>query len=259
MMQVHIITLFPHMFDWIQRDGVTGRAHQQGIWSLRTWNPREYTHNVHQTVDDRPYGGGPGMVMMAPPLMAAVEDIHAVAGDTGPVILLSPMGRPFTQQKAHALSQLPAFTLVCGRYEGIDQRFVDRCVDEVISLGDFVLSGGEIAALAVLDATARLLPGVLNDEQSAVQDSFSPALSGLLDCEHYTRPADLDGVSVPSVLLSGDHARIAQWRRQRSLCLTQMYRPDLLKKAELAGSLSDEDRDYLNKIQQTLANSNDNC
>lgn len=247
-MQVNVISLFPQMFELLSTQGVTGRAHEQGIWSLSTWNPRHYTHDIHKTVDDRPYGGGPGMVMLAQPLLDALNDIKQHQQSSGPVILLSPAGVPFNQTQAERLSQLPHMTFVCGRYEGIDQRFIEHYVDEEISLGDFVLSGGEIAALAVLDATIRLLPGVLNDQQSALQDSFHPQLSGLLDCEHYTRPEVFEGLAVPPVLLSGHHANIQQWRRQRSLQLTAERRPDLLQQARDKGLLSKADLKFLAQL-----------
>ena len=247
-MQVNVISLFSPMFDVLTTMGVTGRAHEQGKWSLSTWNPRDYVHDVHKTVDDRPYGGGPGMLMLAQPLVDSINDIKRHHEATGPVILLSPIGSPFAQSKAQQLAQLPKVTFVCGRYEGIDQRFIDHYVDEEISLGDFVLSGGEIAALAVLDATIRLLPGVLNDHQSALQDSFHDELSGLLDCEHYTRPEVFEGKSVPSVLLSGHHANIAQWRRERSLALTAVRRPDLIQQAKEKGLLSKKDLLFLEQL-----------
>lgn len=248
-MQVNVVSLFPQMFDVLTTMGVTGRAHEQGIWSLSTWNPRDYTHDVHKTVDDRPYGGGPGMLMLAQPLVDAIEDIKQhQEGDTGLVILLSPAGSSFNQSKAMELAQLPKATFICGRYEGIDQRFIDHYVDEEISLGDFVLSGGEVAALAVLDAAIRLLPGVLNDQQSALQDSFHEELSGLLDCEHYTRPEVFEGEAVPPVLLSGHHANIAEWRRQRSLALTASRRPDLILKAKEKGLLSKKDLAFLAQL-----------
>lgn len=249
-MQVNVISLFPDMFSALTTMGVTGRAHEQGKWSLSAWNPRNYTHDVHKTVDDRPYGGGPGMLMLAQPLVDSINDVKQHGG-TGPVILLSPAGKPFTQVKAQELSQLPRVTFVCGRYEGIDQRFIDHYVDEEVSLGDFVLSGGEVAALAVLDATIRLLPGVLNDQQSALQDSFHGELSGLLDCEHYTRPEVFEGESVPSVLLSGHHANIAQWRRERSLALTVARRPDLIQQAKDNGLLSKKDLLFLERLSST--------
>lgn len=247
-MQVNVISLFPQMFDVLSTLGVTGRAHEQGLWSLSTWNPRDYVHDVHKTVDDRPYGGGPGMVMLAQPLVDAMQAIRQQQGDGGRVVYLSPAGQPFTQAKAEEYAALPSLTLICGRYEGIDQRFIDHYVDEEISLGDFVLSGGEMAALAVLDATLRLIPGVLNDERSIAQDSFHTSLSGLLDCEHYTRPEVFEGVSVPPVLLSGHHAKIDEWRRQRSLALTLERRPDLIERALAAGSLSTADLRFLRSL-----------
>lgn len=249
-MQVNVISLFPQMFDVLSTMGVTGRAHDQGIWSLTTWNPRNYTQDVHKTVDDRPYGGGPGMLMLAQPLVDSINDIKQSQADTGPVILLSPAGATFNQNKALELAKLPKMTFVCGRYEGIDQRFIDHHVDEEISLGDFVLSGGEVAALAVLDATIRLLPGVLNDQQSALQDSFHEEQGGLLDCEHYTRPEVFEGVAVPPVLLSGHHANIEQWRRQRSLALTAKRRPDLIQKAKDQGLLSKKDLSFLAQLAE---------
>ena len=247
-MQINVISLFPQMFDVLTTMGVTGRAHEQGIWSLSAWNPRNYTHDVHKTVDDRPYGGGPGMLMLGQPLVDSISDIKHHQESTGPVILLSPAGKPFTQSKAQDLAQLPKATFVCGRYEGIDQRFIEHYVDEQISLGDFVISGGEIAALAVLDATVRLLPGVLNDQQSALQDSFHDELSGLLDSEHYTRPEVFEGVAVPPILLSGHHANIATWRREQSLRLTAARRPDLIKKAKEKGLLSKKDLSFLEQL-----------
>src|SRR5690606_6595970 len=188
-MRFDVISLFPDMFSVVRDLGVTGRAHKQGCWSLGLWNPRDYTRDVHRTVDDRPYGGGPGMVMMAEPLEQAVE--AAIAGRmdadaTPPVILMSPTGRRFDQTMAQNLADGQGAVLVCGRYEGVDQRFIERCVTHEVSIGDFVMSGGEIAALAIMDSVLRLLPGVLNDAESARQDSFNEALTGLLDSPHYT-------------------------------------------------------------------------
>ena len=248
-MRFDIVTLFPDMFGTVRDLGVTGRAHAQGLWALHAWNPRDYTHDVHRTVDDRPYGGGPGMVMMAAPLEAAVAAAQAArAAQTlqpVPVVLLSPTGRRYDQQAAQALATGPGAVLICGRYEGVDQRFIDRCVTDEISLGDFVLSGGEIAALAVIDAAVRLLPGVLNDGDSALQDSFNDTLSGLLDSPHYTRPEVHAGVVVPAELLSGHHANIARWRREQSLRLTVARRPDLLERARAQGWLTPADERYL--------------
>lgn len=245
-MRFDVITLFPDMFDALRDQGVNGRAHQKGIWSLATWNPRDFTHDVHRTVDDRPYGGGPGMVMLAEPLAQAVQAAHKARPQAdAPVILMSPTGRRFDQRAAQALADGPGAILVCGRYEGIDQRFIDRYVTDEISLGDFVLSGGEIAAQAIIDSVVRLLPGVLNDGQSALQDSFHDCLTGLLDSPHYTRPETYDDETVPQALLSGHHANIALWRRQQSLALTLRRRPDLIAQARQQGLLSKADESFL--------------
>ena len=249
-MRIDAITLFPDMFGLVRDAGVTGRAHAQKLWSMHVWNPRDYTQDVHRTVDDRPYGGGPGMVMMAEPLERAVlaiqQDRQAQQLPAAPVILLSPIGHPFKQATASRLANSTGATFVCGRYEGIDQRFIDRHVDEQWSLGDFVLSGGEIAALAMIDAAVRLLPGALHHGDSSLQDSFQDSLSGLLDSPHYTRPELLEGAEpIPSVLLSGNHANIAKWRRQQSLLLTLRHRPDLLEQARQKGLLTKDDEKYL--------------
>lgn len=248
-MRFDVVTLFPDMFGTVRDLGVTGRAHSQGLWALRAWNPRDYTHDAHRTVDDRPYGGGPGMVMMAAPLEAAVAAAQSDRAEQGlgvaPVVLLSPTGRRYDQQGAQSLANGEGAIMICGRYEGIDQRFIDRCVTDEISLGDFVLSGGEIAALAVIDAAVRLVPGVLNDGDSALQDSFNDTLSGLLDSPHYTRPEVYDGEAVPAELLSGHHANIARWRREQSLRLTAQRRPDLLERARANGWLTRADEKFL--------------
>jgi len=249
-MRFDVITLFPDLFAAVRDWGVCGRAHQHGIWSLATWNPRDFTHDVHRTVDDRPYGGGPGMVMLAEPLEQAVQAASRARGAQDGarhpnVILLSPAGRRFDQRAAQTLAQGDGAILVCGRYEGVDQRFIDRCVTDEISLGDFVLSGGEIAALALIDSVVRLLPGVLNDDQSAAQDSFHAQLTGLLDSPHYTRPQTVAGMDAPQALRSGDHARIARWRRQQSLALTQRRRPDLIAQARRQGLLTASDEAFL--------------
>lgn len=248
-MRFDVISLFPDMFSALRDHGVTGRAHERGIWSLSLWNPRDYTDDSHRSVDDRPYGGGPGMVMLAEPLHKAA---HAVAcarkHDGAPVILLSPAGRVFDQAVAQELVSGSGATLVCGRYEGIDQRFIDRHVTHQVSLGDFVLSGGEIAAMALIDTAVRLLPGALGHAQSAGQDSFHPDLSGLLDCQHYTRPETWKEQAVPSVLLSGDHAQIAAWRRRQSLRLTQQQRPDLLAVARRRGDLTPQECAWLDGL-----------
>jgi len=242
-----VVTLFPPIFDGLTQHGISGRAHARGLWRLHAWNPRDYTTDAHRTVDDRPYGGGPGMVMLSAPLTLAVEHARAARtpDDGAPVVLLSPTGRRFEQGMAARLAQGPGAIFVCGRYEGVDQRFIDACVTDEWSLGDFVLSGGELAAAAMMDAAVRLLPGALNDELSRVQDSFDPSLSGLLDCPHYTRPEVYAGKSVPAELLSGHHARIARWRREQSLRLTAARRPDLIQAARTAGLLDAADETFL--------------
>jgi len=251
-MRFDVITLFPDMFSAIRDLGVTGRAHRQALWQLGLWNPRDFTHDVHRTVDDRPYGGGPGMVMLAEPLEQAVEAARAQRGDAAPVWLMSPTGRRFDQAMSQALRDEGGAILVCGRYEGIDQRFIDRCVTHEVSLGDFVLSGGEIPAMAMMDSAVRLLPGALNDADSALQDSFNNALTGLLDSPHYTRPENYKGLAVPAELLSGHHARIAAWRREQSLALTLRRRPDLIQRARQAGLLSRSDEDVLRRLAAAM-------
>jgi len=257
-MRFDVITLFPAMFDALCQHGVTGRAHRAGVWQLRCWNPRDFTHDVHRTVDDRPYGGGPGMVMRAEPLELAVQQAQRSRADEiaragtlppAPVVLLSPAGQPFDQHMAANWAENAGVVLVCGRYEGVDQRFIDRCVTHEVSLGDFVLSGGELPAMVMMDATVRLLPGVLNDDQSAAEDSFSSHLSGLLDSPHYTRPEQYQGRGVPAQLLSGHHADIARWRRAQSLALTHARRPDLLARARQRGDLDPADEDFLRGLK----------
>ncbi len=255
-MRFDLITLFPDMFAALRDQGVCGRAHDRGLWSLFTWNPRDFTMDVHRTVDDRPYGGGPGMVMMAEPLALAVQAARAARlgsgadpeGQPAPVVLLSPAGRVHDQAQARQWACGAGAILVCGRYEGIDQRFIDRHVDQEISVGDFVLSGGELGAMVLMDSVVRLLPGVLHDVQSAEQDSFDPAFSGLLDSPHYTRPEVWRGVPVPTELLSGHHAHIAAWRRAQSLRLTAQRRPDLIAAARLADALDARDEAILARI-----------
>lgn len=248
-MRIDVVTLFPDMFSVITESGVTGRAHAQKRWQLCTWNPRDFTDDVHRTVDDRPYGGGPGMVMMAGPLSKAVSAAqshrHANGFDRARVVLLAPGGRRFDQRTATSMARSDGLLMVCGRYEGVDQRWIDREVDEQWSLGDFVLSGGELAAIPMIDAAARLIPGVLNHGESSTQDSFQESLSGLLDSPHFTRPEVYEGQSVPAVLLSGNHANIAQWRRQQSLLLTARMRPDLIVLAREAGWLTKADESFL--------------
>ena len=251
-MRIDLVTLFPEMFSVVRDLGVTGRAHGNQLWSLHTHSPRDYTEDVHRTVDDRPYGGGPGMVMMAEPLTRALSAIRTqratqeqTTQEQAPVVLLSPIGKPFDQAQAQRLAQSAGAIFICGRYEGVDQRFIDQHVDEQWSLGDFVLSGGETAALAMIDAAVRLLLGALNHGQSSAQDSFQDSLSGLLDSPHYTRPENLNGQTVPAVLLSGNHANIARWRREQSLAITLEKRPDLIDQARARGLLTAADERYL--------------
>lgn len=229
-MRIDVVTLFPEMVRSTAAVGVTGRALERGLWQLGVWNPRDYATDVHKTVDDRPYGGGPGMVMLAAPLAQAIEAARAAqreAGTSTRVLYLSPAGTPLTHARIAVMAQAPraGYVLVAGRYEGIDERLLEREIDEEVGVGDFVVSGGELPALMVIDALARLLPGALNDEQSAREDSF---VDGLLDCPHYTRPEVYEGIAVPQVLLSGHHAEIRRWRLQQSLGRTRQRRPDLL-------------------------------
>jgi tRNA (guanine37-N1)-methyltransferase len=230
-----VISLFPDMFDAVLDHGITRRALDRGLFQFRAWNPRDFTDDPHRTVDDRPYGGGPGMLMQAEPLDRAINAVEAelASEDLTPwVVHFSPRGRPLDHQrvmelKDAALNEKRALVLLCGRYEGIDERLLRRRVNEEISLGDFVLSGGELPALALMDAVIRQLPGALNDADSAVEESFA---AGLLDCPHYTRPEVWQGEAVPEVLKGGNHAAIAKWRLQQSLRLTRTHRPDMLKK-----------------------------
>ena len=239
-MRFDIITLFPELFAPMLEVGVTRRAFASGLVHVRLWQLRDFAEGQYRRVDDRPFGGGPGMVMLAQPLWQCLhairEDRAEPAERQAPVVLFSPAGVPLTHGEVQrwAGADSCGAILVCGRYEGVDQRFVDACVDEQISLGDFVLSGGEIPAMALLDAVARLQPGVLQDADSHAQDSFNPALGGLLDCPHYTRPESWQGRGVPEVLLSGNHAAIAQWRQAQRLHLTQAQRPELLEKSNAA-------------------------
>lgn len=229
-MQFEVVTLFPEMVTTVAEFGVVGRAQRKGLMQLGCENPREHTRDVHRTVDDRPYGGGPGMVMKYEPLAGAIAAVRKRLPEGSPVVYLSPQGRVFDQAVARRYAQLEGLVLFAGRYEGVDERLIEDEVDEELSLGDFVLSGGEIAAMAVIDTVARLLPGVLGDAQSAEQDSF---MEGLLDYPHYTRPERVGDRRVPAVLLSGDHARIARWRRKQALGRSYLRRPDLLEKLEL--------------------------
>ncbi len=229
-MRVQIVSLFPEMVQTVADYGVVGRAVSRGLLTVACRNPREFTTDVHRTVDDRPYGGGPGMIMKFEPLAAAIDAALEEAPPGSPGVCLSPQGRVFDHGMAARYAALDGLVLVAGRYEGIDERLIESRVDEEVSLGDFVLSGGEIAAMAVVDAVARLIPGTLGDEESAAQDSF---VEGLLDHPQYTRPESIDGRPVPDVLLSGDHARIAEWRRKQALGRTMERRPDLLKERTL--------------------------
>ena len=245
-MQFDVVTLFPEMFAALTQSGVTRRAFEQNKCGLSLWNPRDFTTDNHRTVDDRPYGGGPGMVMMARPLEATITAAKQRQLDLGlaapRVVFMSPQGRPLTHARVTQLKAEPGLVILCGRYEAVDQRLLDRCVDEEISMGDFVLSGGELPAMALMDAVIRLLPGVLNTEASAIEDSF---VNGLLDSPHYTRPETYEGMAVPPVLMGGNHAEIVKWRRQRMLEATATKRPDLLVSARAAGLLSKADEKFL--------------
>ena len=247
-MRFDLITLFPELFAAFLSSGVTRRAYESGLVLVKLWNPRDFAEGAYRRVDDRPFGGGPGMVMMAEPLARCLAGIRAERGDKAPVLLFSPVGQTLAHAQVEHWAASPGAVLICGRYEGIDQRFIDTHVDQQISLGDFVLSGGEIAAMALLDAVARLQPGVLGDEGSHAQDSFNPVLDGLLDCPHYTRPEDWDGQKVPDVLMSGHHAQIERWRREQRLALTQRQRPELIAAARLAGRLYAADELYLRSL-----------
>lgn len=228
-MRIDVITLFPEMVRDCASHGIQGRAIEHGLLELQTWNPRDYTEDKHRGVDDRPYGGGPGMVMQVQPLRAAIQAARQTAGKS-PVIYLSPQGTRFDQRKAQQLAALESMILVAGRYEGVDERFIDLEVDEELSAGDYVLSGGELPALMVMDAVTRLLPGALGDADSAQEDSF---MGGLLDYPHYTRPEEVDGLQVPAELMGGNHADIRRWRAKQALGRTWQRRPDLLDVLQL--------------------------
>ena len=254
-MRFDIVSLFPEFVAQLAAHGVVGRAGERGLLSLHGWNPRDYAEGNYRRVDDRPFGGGPGMVMMALPLERCLATIRTdrAESDEGiaPLVLFSPIGAALNHAAVEHWSASAGAVLLCGRYEGIDQRFIDAHVDVQISLGDFVLSGGEIAALALLDAVARLQPGVLNDEGSHQLDSFNPALDGLLDCPHYTRPEEWQGRSVPAELLSGHHARIERWRRDQRLLLTAQHRPELIAAARAAQALTPTDEAQLARLAQS--------
>lgn len=245
-MKFDVVTLFPEMVESVASVGVLGRAIKNGQIQLQSWNPRDYTQDKHRTVDDRPYGGGPGMLMKVAPLKAAIDDAKKSAADNNiasKVIYMSPQGKPVTQQDVQALAEQPGLILIAGRYEGIDERIIEAYVDEEWSIGDYVLSGGELPALVLIDAVARMLPGVLGDEQSAQQDSF---MQGFLDCPHYTRPEEIDGRTVPDVLLSGNHQNIDEWRLKQGLGRTWLRRPDLLD----ALNLTDEQKRLLDAFKK---------
>jgi tRNA (guanine37-N1)-methyltransferase len=252
----HVITLFPEMVAQMTSQGVLGRAIKQDIIGLTCWNPRDFTHDRHRTVDDRPYGGGPGMLMKVQPLADTIDAAREQAGESATVIFLSPQGQSLNQHKVGQLASRDtekhhaSYILIAGRYEGIDERLIEQYVDEEISIGDYVLSGGELAAVVIIDAIARMIPGVLGDEDSAQQDSF---MQGLLDCPHYTRPEEVNGKRVPDVLLGGDHKAIVRWRLKQSLGRTWLRRPDLLEKAQLdeeQQNLLDEFRAEYHRVEE---------
>jgi len=246
-MRFDVITLFPELFAPFLTSGVTRRAYETGLVEVHLWNLRDHAQGNYRRVDDRPFGGGPGMVMMAAPLAQCLAAIRSARNDAAPVVLFSPIGEKLNHSAVERWSASQGAVLLCGRYEGVDQRFIDAHVDVQVSLGDFVLSGGEVAAMALLDAVARLQPGVLNDQGSHQADSFNPALDGLLDCPHYTRPEEWEGRQAPPELLSGHHGQIERWRRERRLEITARHRPDLIAAARAAGALSGADEAFLAK------------
>lgn len=252
-MRFDVITLFPELFAPLLTSGITRRAFESGLVDVRLTNPRDFAQGTYKRVDDRPFGGGPGMVMMAEPLNQCLKKINTARNDNAPVVLFSPVGKPLNHAMVTRWADSEGAILVCGRYEGIDQRFIDEHVTEQISLGDFVLSGGEIPAMALLDAVARLQPGVLNTADSHLQDSFNPTLDGLLDCPHYTRPENWEGRGVPDLLLSGHHAHIERWRREQRLAITARLRPELITQARQAGWLSLSDEAFLVRKDSPIA------
>ena len=241
MIRFQAVTLFPEMFAAVTQSGIPARAMAAGLWSLGLWNPRDFTRDNYRTVDDRPYGGGPGMVMLAEPLEKALDAAQAAGG--GKVIYLSPQGRKLDHAKVMELAGRQAMTLLCGRYEGVDERLLRRRVDEELSVGDYVLSGGELAAMAVIDAVVRQIPGALGGGQSAAEESF---VDGLLDCPQYTRPEEYGGEKVPEVLLSGHHEQIRRWRLKQALGRTWLRRPDLLA----ARRLNEEENTLLEEFRR---------
>ena len=245
-MRFDVVTIFPAMFDAVSEWGISSRALQRGLWQLHRWNPRDYARDAYRSIDDRPYGGGQGMVMLPETLADTLQAVAAAQGEPrAPVIHLTPRGRPLDQAHARDLSSLPALTLLASRYEAVDQRLLDRHVDDEISIGDFVVSGGELPAMLLIDALVRLLPGALNDPRSALEESFS---TGLLEGPQYTRPEVFEGTAVPPVLLSGHHARIARWRRDQSLRVTRERRPDLIARARSEGRLDAADERTLSAM-----------
>ena len=248
-MRIDVITLFPGMLSVLRDYGICSRAIKRELVSIYAWNPRDYTQDKHRTVDDRPYGGGPGMVLKVQPMQAVLHAVRQAVGAHGTVVYLSPQGRILSQQWLQELTELPQLTLIAGRYEGIDERFIEREVDQECSIGDYVLSGGELPAMVLIDALIRLLPGSLGDPESAQHDSF---MGGLLDCPHYTRPEQINGLAVPPVLLSGDHEKVRRWRLQQALGRTWLRRPDLLAEralnAEQQQLLTEFIRDYERQV-----------
>jgi tRNA (guanine37-N1)-methyltransferase len=246
-MRIELVTLFPELVESVAGFGVTGRARERGLWTLGTRNPRDFATDRHRTVDDRPYGGGPGMVMLAEPLEQAInasrEGLIALGVAAPRVIYMSPQGEPVTDRRVAELAAQAGMVIVAGRYEGVDERVLERVVDLELSVGDFVVSGGELPALLLVDAIVRQLPGALNDAQSSVEDSF---VGGLLDCQHYTRPESYAGRAVPALLLSGNHAAIARWRLKQALGRTWLRRPDLLA----ARGMSEQERELLDEFKR---------
>ncbi|MGL4353707.1 MAG: tRNA (guanosine(37)-N1)-methyltransferase TrmD [Aeromonas popoffii] len=248
-MWIGVISLFPEMFRAITEHGVTGRAVKSGLLQIECWNPREFTHDKHRTVDDRPYGGGPGMLMMVQPLRDAIHAAKQAAGDGANVIYLSPQGRKLTQAGVTELATNQKLILVAGRYEGIDERVIQTEVDEEWSIGDYVLSGGELPAMTLIDAVSRLVPGVLGDQASAEQDSFT---DGLLDHPHYTRPEVLDGLAVPEALTSGNHEVIRRWRLKQSLGRTWQRRPELINNLALTDEQESLLAEYVREVRDSV-------
>jgi tRNA (guanine37-N1)-methyltransferase len=245
-MRLGIISIFPEMFQALTDYGVSGRAVSNGMVDVTAWNPREFTTDRHQTVDDRPYGGGPGMLMKVEPLKQAIAAAKAKNGSNSKVIYLSPQGQTLTQQKAQELANEESLIFIAGRYEGIDERLIDAHVDEEISIGDYVLSGGELAAMVVMDSIIRLVPEVLGHDLSAVEDSF---VIGLLDCPHYTRPENIDGHAVPDILLGGNHEKIKRWRLKQALGRTWQRRPDLIAKKSLSKAEEALLQEFIREVQ----------